>query len=83
MNIALRWWGNCPEIISSIETSGQVSLKRDKKDNNSYIVTRIVTNIAQHIYIVLLNDLRFLGILIAAFVFQLLNVKFRKFPKMR
>ena len=47
------------------------SKNRLKKGNNSYIGSRIVTKIAQQIDLVELNDLRFLGILIAAFVFEL------------
>ena len=45
--------------------------KTTKKGNNSYIVSPIVTKIAQQIDLVVLNNLRFLGILIAAFVFEL------------
>ena len=45
--------------------------KTDKKGNNSYIVSRIVLKIAQRIDLVILNILRFLRILISAFVFEL------------
>ena len=47
------------------------SKKRPKKSNNSYIGSRIVTKIAQQINLVVLNDLRFHGILISACVFEL------------
>ena len=45
--------------------------KTAKKGNNSYIVSQIVLKIAQQIALVILNSLRFLGILISAFVFEL------------
>ena len=51
------------------------------KGNNSYNVSPIVTKIAQQIDLVELKDLRFLRILISAFVFELLNVKVEKFQK--
>ena len=47
------------------------SKKRHKKGNNSYIRSRIVTKIAQQIDLVELNNLLFLEIFIAAFVFEL------------
>ena len=45
--------------------------KTRKKGNNSYMVSRIVTKIAQQIDLVVLNNLRCHGILISALVFEL------------
>ena len=47
------------------------SIKRSKKGNNSYIVSRIVTKFAQQIDIVVLNDVGSLGFFISALVFDL------------
>ena len=45
------------------------------------ILSQIVTKIAQQIDLFVLNDFRSFRILIAAFVFELLNVKVEKFEK--
>ena len=65
-----------------------VKVEKYEKNNikraiNSYIVSRIVTKIAQQIDLIILNDLRSFGILISAFVFELLNVKVEKVGKKR
>ena len=61
--------------------SWKMRKKRHKKVNNSNTVSWIGTKIAQQIDLVVLNNLRCLGILITAFVFELLNVKVEKFRK--
>ena len=45
--------------------------KNEKKGNNSYMVSLIITKVAQQIDLVILNNLGCHGILIAAFVFEL------------
>ena len=56
-------------------------LKNTKKQHLKDIISPIVTKIAKQIDLVVLNNLRFLRILISAFVFELLNVKVEKFGK--
>ena len=69
-------------IISEIsKVKDENTKKQHKKANNSYIVSPIVTKIAQQIALVKLNDVRFHRILISAFVFELLNVDVEKFEK--
>ena len=57
------------------------SKKQHEKGNNSNTVSWIGMEFAQQIDLVVLNDLRCLRILIAAFVFELLNVKVEKIKK--
>ena len=69
-------------IISEIsKVKDENTKKQHKKANNSYIVSPIVTKIAQQIDLVKLNNVRFNRILISAFVFELLNVKVKKIKK--
>ena len=79
-------WINSLAIILSEILNGEVKKfekkKRHLKGNNSNTVSWICTEFAQQIDLVVLNNLRCLRILIAAFVFELLNVKVEKFEKM-